>query len=283
MAVDDFAPAVLALSELFKRANALLNGERSSVRVLIDVDVDQRCFQFDLQIINSIWEKAKDLFGEDHIRSAAQIAAAIGVVAGGARGVVGLIAALKRLRGKAPTDTKVIMRDGNSVVQINAGGDVFFVPQDTAKLLTDPTIIESAKKAIEPVAKPGYDKIEFEEKSGGKEVIDNEEARLIQGMPTPKRPDETTIPASKIRATVEVRRAVYIGNGKWTIQYDKAREMSIAHEEWLAAFQANKIAVPPGSMLDVLIGVSAIKVDARGEPIEPPEYVILEVFSVTLP
>lgn len=57
MAVDDFAPSVLALSEMFKRGNVLLNGERTSVRVLIEADVEQHCLQVDLQVVQSIWER----------------------------------------------------------------------------------------------------------------------------------------------------------------------------------------------------------------------------------
>src|SRR5258708_131291 len=108
MAVEDFAPALLALSDLIKRTNIVLNGEREgAVRVLIDVDMEQHCFQFDIQIVHSIWERAWGLFGEDHIKSAADIAKAIGVIAGGAAGVVGLLGALKKLRGKAPDETRM--------------------------------------------------------------------------------------------------------------------------------------------------------------------------------
>ncbi len=284
MAVEDFAPSVLALADMFKRANVLLNGERSSIRVLIDVDVEQHCFQFGIEIVQSIWEHAKDLLGEEHVKSAGNLATAIGVFVATARGVVGLMEALKRLRGRPPSETKMVVKDGSTVVQINSnGGDVFYVDRDTAKLLQDAKTIESAKKAIEPATKHGYDKIEFENKGGPKETITNEEARLIQSMPTPAPPIETVIPESIIRAQVGVRRAVYIGPGKWTIQYDKAREMTIAAEEWLADFQANKIAVPPGARLDVSILMSAIKVDARGEPIEEPEYKITKVHGVILP
>ncbi len=283
MAVEDFAPAVLALSELVKRANILLNGDRGgAVRVLIRVDVEQNCFEFGIQIIHSIWEHTRDLFGTEHIKSAADIAHAIGIGAGGVAGIVGLIGALKKLRGKPIDRTQVVMRDGNSVVQISAGRDVVYVSPDAAKLLTDPISIENAKKTVEPVTKPGYESVEFAYEWGS-ESIDNEEARLIRDMPTPKRPDERIIPASTIRATVTVRRAVYVGAGKWTIQYDRAREMSVADEEWLTAFQNNEIAAPPGSQLDVSIRMSEIKIDARGEPIEAPEYTITKVHSVILP
>ncbi len=284
MAVEDFAPAVLALSDLIKRANVVLNGEADTgVRVLIDVDVEQHCFQFDIQILHSIWEKAKGLFGEAHLKSAADIAHAIGVIAGGAAGVVGLLGALKKLRGKVPDGTKIIQRDGNNFVQITAGRDVFLMQSDVAKLLTDPAAIASAKKVIEPVTRPGYDKIEFEESSGHIETIDNEEARLIQTMPTPKRPEETIIPAARMRATVGVRRAVYSGSGKWTILHEKAREMTIADEDWLAAFQAAKTPVPPGALLDVTIEIAPVRLDSRGEAIEAPEYTITKVHHVILP
>ena len=73
-------------------------------------------------------------------------------------GVVGLIAAVKKLRGRAPAETKMVVRDGSSVVQITAGGDVFYVPPETHRLLADAETIDNTKKIIKPVAQPGYEK-----------------------------------------------------------------------------------------------------------------------------
>ncbi len=281
MAVEDFAPAVLALSELVKRANTLLNGDRAAVRALIDVNVEQHCLQFDFQIVQSVWDQAKALFTEANIKSATEIGKAL---LGTAVAGVGLFAALKKLRGKSPKSTKVVMRDGNNVLQVNiSGGGSFIVTPETARLLKDPQALRQAKKAIEPITKPGYEKLEFEERGKVVESVNNEEARLIQDMPIPQEPATQTIPASRIRATVGVRRAVYSGSGKWTIQYDRAREMTIADEKWLADFQARKVSAPPGYLLDVDMAVSAIPVDERGEPIDDPEYRITKVHRAVAP
>jgi hypothetical protein len=280
MAVEDFAPAILALSELVKRANTLMNGDRAAVRAMIDVDVEQHCLQFDFQILQSVWDQAKALFTEANIKSASDIGTAL---LGTATIGVGLFAALKKLRGKSPKSAKVVMRDGNNVTQINFNGGSFFVIPDTARLLKDPQTLKHAKKALEPITKPGYEKLEFEDRGKVIESVSNEDARLIQDMPIPQEPATQIIPASRIRATVGVRRAVYAGNGKWTIQYDKSREMAVADERWLAAFQARKASAPPGYLLDVDMVVSAISVDERGEPIEEPEYKIVKVHKAIPP
>lgn len=281
MAVEDFAPSVLAFSELVKRANTLFNGDRATVRAMIDVDVDQHCFQFDFQIIQSVWDQARALLTDHDVKSATDIAQAL---IGTATVGVGLLVALKKLRGKPPAGTQVVMRDGGNFTQINVtGGDSFFIPPDALKLLRDPEALKQAKKAVEPVARPWYDKVEFEESGKVVETVSNEEARLIQDTPIPTATAAQTIPTSTIRATVGVRKAGYMGKGKWTIQYDRAREMTIADEAWLADFQANKVQAPPGYLLDVDMVLSPIVVDERGEPIQPPEYTITKVHGVLRP
>lgn len=277
MPVEDFAPSILALSELVKRTNRILNGDRASVRVLIDADVEQHCLQVGLEIIQPLIEQAKALLADNDIKTAKDIGEILGIGLGAG---IGLFGVLKKLRGKKPDKMKITMRDGNKVTQINASGDVFYVAPEMSSLLGDAAVVKYAKAVVEPVGRPGYDRIEFHGPRRRVEKIDSEEARLIQDTPTPKAPPAAVIPQSKIRAVVGIRHAGYMGNAKWTIQYDKARDMTIADEKWLRAFQANKAIAPPGYQLDVEITVSEISVDANGEPIEEPDYAITKVYGV---
>ena len=279
MDIEDVAPALMALADLCKRVNTIANGERASVQLFIDMDVEQHCAQFKLQIVQTLYDAATSLLGDDRVTTAQTIFKALGLAASP---FVGLFKLLKMLKGRKVDSTKLIVKDGQNCVQLNAGGDIYFVHPLAADLIRDPQMLRKAKTVVFPATKDGYEKIEFEEDGKVAEEIGREDALLIQSVP-PQSVDanaEITIPESHIRAQVKIKRAVYIGNGKWTIQYDKSREMAITHEEWVADFQAHKVDAPPTSFLDVDITVSAIKLDKSGEPIEEPTYTITHVYGV---
>ena len=61
MDVDDIAPALMALADLCKRANSLANDDRASIRLFIDMDVEQHCAQFKIQIVQTVFAAVKSL------------------------------------------------------------------------------------------------------------------------------------------------------------------------------------------------------------------------------
>jgi hypothetical protein len=50
MDVQDLAPALLAMAEIAKIANQKLNGDRASIKVLVNADIEHKCFQLDLSL-----------------------------------------------------------------------------------------------------------------------------------------------------------------------------------------------------------------------------------------
>ena len=56
MDVQDLAPALLALAEIAQIANRKFNGDRASLKVLVNADVEQQCFMLDLSMIQSLIE-----------------------------------------------------------------------------------------------------------------------------------------------------------------------------------------------------------------------------------
>jgi len=287
MDVEDIAPAMLALAELCKRANAIANGDRASVKLLIDLDTEQHCAQFGVQIIQTFLDQAKSFFDDQHVKTASDIMAFIGltgttggIVIGGP--VIGLFKLLKWLKGRQPDSATMTVKDGRNVMQISVGGDMVLVHPVAAQMLYDPIAMKSAKDVLRPTRKEGYEKVEFEHQNEVSETLTKQDAILIDAIQVieKKAEKETVIPASSIRATVKIRKAIYEGNGKWTIQYDKSREVTMGDETWLADFQANKVDAPPGSYLDVDISVAAIHLDKDDKPIEEPHYTITKVNGV---
>lgn len=289
MDVNDIAPAMLSLAELCRRANTIANGDRASVKLLINLNVEQHCAAFGFEVVQTLLDHAKALLEDQNVKTAKDILEYIGVV-GQAAGyiglpVVGLFALLKLLKGRKPESaTPARIEGGRDVVQINVGGDVYLTYAVTAKMLADPVSMKSAKEVLRPARKEGYETVEFESERKVTEVLTKQDAILIDAIPTMESSTPgATIPESYIKAKVKIRKAVYEGTGKWTIQYDKSREMTMGDEGWLADFQSNKIQAPPGSYLDVDITVSAIHLDKDGKPLDEPLFTITKVNGVDPP
>ena len=49
MDVAELAPALLALSDLLKIANTYANGDRAGVKVKVNADLEQHCFELNLR------------------------------------------------------------------------------------------------------------------------------------------------------------------------------------------------------------------------------------------
>lgn len=121
MDVAHLAPALLALSELVKDANRYANGDRAGAKVLVNADLEQKCFELNVELLLTIWEQAKLLISDDNVRSAKEIAEWIGIVGGP---TMGLFVLIKKLKGKKVHSVVVLrVKDGQNEVEITIEGD----------------------------------------------------------------------------------------------------------------------------------------------------------------
>ena len=283
--VDDIAPALLAISDLCKRANRIGNGDRASVALFVVLGAERHGTQFNLQLVQTVHDQAPLLFIEQKVATAREIFEWLGLVGSADGSAGGLFKLLKWLKGRKPHSATKVLRDGRDMIEIAAGRDVFLTFPQTAKLLTDPEAIEKAKDVVRPVGREGYEVVEFEYAGEVIDRVTSTNAVLIDDLEPldEEEPIGSVLPQSTIRAAVRIRRAVYEGTGKWTIQYDHAIDVTIADEDWLADFQANRVAAPPGSLLEVEMLVSEIPLDESGNPRHEPTYTITKVRRVDLP
>ena len=79
MDVGHLAPSLLALSDLVKATNYQINGERAKIRILVNADLEQKCFELNLEIVQTIWEQAKTLLADEDIKSAKELLGWIGI------------------------------------------------------------------------------------------------------------------------------------------------------------------------------------------------------------
>lgn len=282
MDVEHIAPAMLALSNLCKRANELASDGRARVQVFVKLDVEQHCVEFKIEVLKTIYEHVKGLIDLEDVVTAKTIIEWLMI---GSGPVIGLFTLLRMLGGRKPDSISMVVKDGRDVTQIVAGGDVFLVHPITAQLLADPRALNDAKSVVRPAELEGYEKVEFEDRGRIAETITKQDAILIEATPLigESPPPSNIIPAANLSAKVKIRKAVYEGTGKWTVLYDKVRDMAITDTGWLADFQANREQAPPGSWLKVDIQISAIKLDSNDRQIEEPTYTITKVHGVDPP
>ena len=120
MDVADLAPSLLALSDLVKETNNLINEGRTNVKILVSADLKNKCFELNIEVIQNLWEQAKILLGDEDIKAAKELFQWI--MLGTASGCC-LIALCIKLKNKYVDSTKFIQKNGETSVEISIRGE----------------------------------------------------------------------------------------------------------------------------------------------------------------
>ena len=88
MDVQDLAPALLALGDIVQIANRKFNGNAASTGVRVSTPMwSKNAFRTDLSLAQSVLDHAKGFFVDDKVKTAEEIAKAIGLITGGGVGL----------------------------------------------------------------------------------------------------------------------------------------------------------------------------------------------------
>ncbi|MCA3487209.1 MAG: hypothetical protein IOD05_08875 [Rhodobacter sp.] len=284
MDVVHLAPALLALSDLVKDANRYANGDRAGAKVLVNADLEQKCFELNVEILLTFWEQAKLLIYDENVRSAKEIAEWIGIVSGVGSTPIGLFLLIKRLKGKKVHSTVVLrVKDGQNEVEITVDGDAepIRVKEAVYQLYANVETRRKALAVLEPLREDGYETLEFYEKEGVFVHLDKADVPAHDGSDLPDVVPRN-VHVSTIRAGVKIRRAVYEGRSRWTVMYKKAVEVIFDDTAWLDAFQRGEVSAPPGSYLDADLEETYVT-NENGEIVGDATYKVKKVHGVTLP
>lgn len=222
MDVADLAPALLAISELCKIANKKFNSDRAGVRVLISTDEEQNCFQFDLTVIQSVWDTAKALVSDADVKTALEILTWLGIINGGGYGLLKLIAWTKN---RPVESTKIIQNAGRDFVQVTIQGDVVVAYPEALEMLSDQAVIKNVKKIVEPVTKAGYEMVEFDFDRTRQERIEKVEAEVIVAARPANENESAAEEPQEITAWVTVYAPVYDKNSeRWRFTFGDGHE-----------------------------------------------------------
>jgi len=285
MDVAHLAPALLALSDLVKTANAYANDERAGIKVFVNADLEQKCFELNIELVLTIWEQAKLLIADERVIAAKEIAEWIGLIAGSAGGgTFGLYKLIKNIRGRKITSVTVLKaQDGKSSVEIQVEGDhdPIKVSKAVYELYANHQIRKKAIDVLAPLREEGYESLEFYEGDDIYVAFETDDVPAADGADMPEVIPQN-LHTSKIRTGVRIRKAAYEGTSKWTLVYKRAIDASIDDVEWLTKFQNSLEPAPPGSSLDVDLEESYVTND-HGEIIGDPSYRVIKVHGVSKP
>jgi hypothetical protein len=243
MDVADLAPALLGISELCKIANRTFNGERAAVQVLIGADIEQQCFQIDLQVVQSLWDHAKNVLNNDDVGSAKNLLEWIGLIGGGGAAasgtVLGVFKLLKWLGGRKIGSTECVVQDGREVVRVTIEGDhnsVVLVHPQALELLQHEAVLANVKRVVQPVLQAGYEIVQFQAKGQSAERIDKSEAEVIlRAFSSDAKVLAQDCPQT-ITAWVSVYSPVFDASAKkWRFKFGDARELMDISETDIAA------------------------------------------------
>lgn len=150
--VNHLAPALLALGDLCTLANKQFNGDKAAVKVMVRANMEARCFEFDIELVQTIFEQVKSIINTDNVKSAKDILSWLGIIAG-VPGAVGLFKLLKWLKGRVITEKNIVKQSGRNVVEIKVSGsnNAVYVYPETAKLIEEPNAIQSVQKIVAPL------------------------------------------------------------------------------------------------------------------------------------
>lgn len=188
MDIAELAPSLLALATLCKEANRVLNGDRATVRLTVRADIQAKCVLVDLGLVlASAFDTVKALVGSENIKTAKDIIDWLFIggtilVTTAQFAQLGLFDILKILEGRKPTFSLI---NGNVTLNVNINGDNnkvegIAISQELKALLEDPRVIKHATDSIKPLAKPGYDSIEFGVPDRPKNKVSKKDAELIK-------------------------------------------------------------------------------------------------------
>ena len=283
--VAHIAPSLLALSDLVRNVNDYANRGSTKVEVFISADIEQSCFELDIELVQTVWEQAKDFVLNDEVVALKEIVEWIGII--GAPPLLGLYQFIKWIRGKRRNSVNAQIHKGRNVMEVSAKdeNEPIIIATPVYELYSGSVFRNKAIKVLEPLREDGYDSVEFYE---GNDIVLSftaEEIPKSNGSDLPRiiTQELPRSHASSVRTSVRIRKAVYEGRSKWTIVYDeKVVQVSIDDAEWLKRFQSGLEPTPPGSSLDVQLE-EAYVVNQNDEVASNPSYRIIKIYAIHPP
>ena len=218
MDASALGPALLAMGDLFREANRVVNGpDITDINVRVKA-TEPGCFNiiFELQQILS---SATQFLQEDNIATAKEIAEWIGLLGGGAGSLIALRQWLRGRKIKSVHETTV-EGNRNFVVTVE-GNDNKVVVRQVFILLRDREVQSSQRRMLSPLEQEGID--EFQVRKGKEVVHSVKKNEVDQGYFDVSDDDqelnELVGEPQTLEAVLVLRAPVFVEGNKWQFFY----------------------------------------------------------------
>lgn len=286
MDVEALAPALLAFGNLIREANVEINGDRATVRVLVDSDFERKCFHINFEIVQNWVQKALSLLKDDSVQTSKELLQTIGIISALVGTVCGsLLAFLKWKRGRK---TKLVQQvrdaDSGGVVILNIEGDQnnIQLTNNVYKLAENKKVLESIEGSLAPIEAKQAERIEFKQDDKTALAYDREDVRAIISS-CESGPDGRSIAEEKPQPKITTTTLYSYGPvfdakvKKWRFKYKKKPIYADISETSIAGDTMKR----GGSFVDDRYRVRMEVIPPESEGGSDPHYKILEVLDFT--
>jgi len=239
MDVQELAPALLSMGELYQGANRILNGDRAKISVHVKSGFQRGSFEISLEVIQDLISQAKSLLLGDDIIAAQNL---IKLIFGGGS----LFGLIKWLRGRRPSKT-TILESGN--VRIEIQNAHIEVPSEVARLYQENTVRKAALGVVKPLDKEGIDEIDVRHQQEVLESVNKGELPYFLDLEM-----EDALIDEERTAVFEILKLSFDERYKWTVSDGSANfNVDIEDDDFFQKVQRREISFARGDILKVRI------------------------------
>jgi hypothetical protein len=125
MDVEELAPALVSFGRLIREANAQLNGDKATVKVLVTSDFEHKCFNIHFELIQNILHHVATFLQSEEVKTARQILIDLGIITGGPG--LGLLGYLRWKKDRKVSQVRDADSKGVVIVQMGDGNSAALV------------------------------------------------------------------------------------------------------------------------------------------------------------
>ncbi len=186
MDVALLAPALLSFGEMIREANSIINGDASRVQVNVVSDFENKCFNINFQVVQTLYAQIKTLLGMEDVKTAKEILEWLGIL--GLTPALGItLVKLLVLRNGKKISNVVSLTDpskkGMVRVEFANGKEPLHleVHQHVYNLGENKKLVQAAAEVVRPIKNDGaFDRVEFGIRDTITSMIVRSDAEKIQ-------------------------------------------------------------------------------------------------------